>query len=105
MSRTDAHTRYEYLPDGREYDNWYHRYFNMRGTFMSNAERWFYYTHGPDWNREWNSHYGRSNAEQRYARQENRSERHNAKAALRRGDYDSIPLHMTGRHSAAWLAY
>lgn len=59
---------------------------------------------GPDW-REMRPHFGRPNAQQWYAHQENRRERHNAKAALRRGDYDAIPFHMTGRHSAAWLAY
>lgn len=100
MSRTDAHTPRKYLPEGRAYETAYRRY--MSGE-ISRLEWWA--ASGAVWQFDWNSHYGRWNAEQWYARQENRRERHNAKAALRRGDYDAIPLHMTGRHSAAWLAY
>lgn len=95
MSRTDAHTRWKFLPDGMAYErewawvreDFLHRHMNM------------------EWSHEWNSHFSRWSGEQWYAHQENRRERHNAKAALRRGDYDAIPFHMTGRHSAAWLAY
>jgi hypothetical protein len=96
VSRTDAHTRYKFLPDGRKYEASYDRYLNGEIS----RQEWICL----GWNDEWNSHFGRSNAQQWYAHQENRNERRNAKAALRRGDYDAIPLHMTGRHSAAWLA-
>lgn len=100
MSRTDAHTRYKHLPDGREYFDAYKRFFY--GGRIYGPEYWAW--RSLDWNPEWNKHYSRSSAEGWYAHQENRRERHHAKAALRRGDYDSIPLHMTGRHTAAWLA-
>lgn len=92
MSRTDAHTRIDFLPGFKEYEALREARAYLRGQYG-------------DWNREWNKHWSRSSAQGWYARQENRSERHAAKAALRRGDYDAIPLHMTGRHSAAWLAY
>lgn len=98
MSRTDAHTRYEYLPDGRAYET---ERLRLQELDPYNWYRCF----RKDWNREWNKHWSRPNVQGWYARQENRIERHAAKAALRRGDYDAIPFHMTGRHSAAWLAY
>lgn len=97
MSRTDAHTRYKHLPDGREYQAAWDYYVSMYPRPRSD---WALM-----WKREWNTHSGRSGYQQFLQRHLNRSERHNAKAALRRGDYDSIPPHMTGRHSAAWLAY
>jgi hypothetical protein len=99
MSRTDAHTRYNYLPGGREY-------LALRERMLAgDLPLWAYVADDTPWEREWSKHWSRSSAEGWYARQENRSERHNAQAALRRGDYDSIPFHMTGRHSAAWLCY
>lgn len=96
MSRTDAHTRYKYLPEGRSYEVAYRRY--MAGD-IGRLEWW-----ATAWDHDWNKQFGRRPYQQFLQRQLNRNERHSAKAALRRGDYDAIPFHMTGRHSAAWLA-
>lgn len=94
MSRTDAHVPYKYLPGGREYHDWWpaHLIWQHRGS-------------GPKWQHEWNKQFGRERAVREYARQMNRNERHEARAALRRGDYDTLSTRYSGRHGGVWLAW
>lgn len=103
MSRTDAHMPWWVATDSKP---WRGPRAEKRTTLWTALEF-------QQWRQGWDGislheqskHWSKSAAVQWYARQENRRERHNTKAALRRENYDAIPFHMTGRHSAIWLAY
>jgi hypothetical protein len=102
MSRTDAHTPWWVALDNKPWRG-------PRGDQhpqpeFGTVERQQWYQSGPSW-REMDRYFSRRGMVHWYQQQENRKSRRRARVALHRGDYDSLPTHETGRHSADWLAY